>query len=66
MCHQPERLDYDLNELKAIVTRAPLTDSEREKLNAALDTLAMLTLRDPLIFLGRSGNFRRDELLSAA
>jgi transposase len=43
MCKQPERVDCDLNELKAIVTQEYLTDSDREKLNAALDTLAMLT-----------------------
>jgi transposase len=38
-----ERQDIDLEELRAILDRAGLGDEEREKLNAALDTLAFLT-----------------------
>jgi hypothetical protein len=38
-----QRLEMTMDELEAIVERAQLSDDDREKLQAALETLALLT-----------------------
>ena len=42
-CRKIQRLEMTMDELEAIVERAQLSDDDREKLQAALETLALLT-----------------------